>query len=100
MPVATVSTTADFALIREALEMDHSLGQCGLLGDCETCAALVALARVEADAKRLNILDALDLPLEIQPLQSAYWSARRSWLDLESAYLAVAENLLVSGEQS
>lgn len=42
---------------------------------------------------RLALADALDLPPEMQPIQDAYWKARRRWTELQHAYLTVIEDM-------
>jgi hypothetical protein len=44
--------------------------------------------------ERRKILDALDLPDYLQPLQNAYWEKRREFRKLEEACLTMVEACL------
>lgn len=45
-------------------------------------------------SSRESLFPALDLPLAAQPLQTAYWTARREWGALDAAYHTVLRDLL------
>lgn len=51
-------------------------------------------ARSAAIADDLDLFDVLDLPNGMQPLQDAYWQAKREWEALDAAYRAVLKDML------
>jgi len=42
----------------------------------------------------LALGDALDMPPELEPIQDAYWQARREWVELQFCFLRVMEHML------
>ena len=46
----------------------------------------------------IGILDALDMPEDMQPLQDLYWKLRREWQATEQAFLTVAIAMLQARE--
>lgn len=48
----------------------------------------------------LGILDALDMPPDMVPLQDLYWKLRREWRETEQAFLTVAIAMLRAREAS